>query len=90
MEIANQPSFYFTLEDQNGNTEVTGNFTGKYILESGDDLRFKAILALLNSIDRANFNNTGHQDLFSQYIKEIEETLNEMKQHERFQGKTNG
>ncbi|MFJ8066313.1 hypothetical protein ACIQYS_17060 [Psychrobacillus sp. NPDC096426] len=78
----------FYMEDSNGELIVKGEIEGKSEVPSYDDLKFKGIIALLNSIDQQNFSASGNHLLFEHYIKEIEETIVEVKNYNEFQGKS--
>lgn len=78
--------FNFTLENEEGKLVVTGVISGESEVPSFDDLKFNAVIALLNSIDKKNFSEVEKNQLFKQYIKEIEDTVTEMKIHDQFQG----
>ncbi|SES38522.1 hypothetical protein [Psychrobacillus sp. OK032] len=80
--------FTFIMEDSNGELIVKGEIEGESKVLSSDDLKFKGIIALLNSIDRQNFSESGNHPLFEHYIKEIEDTITEVKKHNKFQGKS--
>lgn len=89
MDYDNKQTFTFKLENEKGQLEVKGEILGESQIRFFDDLKFKAVIALLNSIDKQNFHESGKPQLFDDYIKEIEETINEMKKYDRFQGKRN-
>lgn len=78
--------FNFSLENEEGELVVTGNINGESEVPSFDDLKFEAVIALLNSIDKKNFSEVEKKHLFEQYINEIEDTLMEIKIHDQFQG----
>ena len=80
--------FTFIMEDSNGELVVKGEIEGESKVPSSDDLKFKGIIALLNSIDQQNFSESGNHLLFEHYIKEIEETIMEVKKYNEFQGKS--
>jgi len=75
------------MEDTNGKLEVEGEISGETIIPNYDDLKFKAIIALLNSIDKQNFIVTENLPLFNTFVTEIEETIIEVSKYESFQGK---
>jgi hypothetical protein len=77
----------FKVENDNGELEVKGEISGESQIPFFDDLKFKAVIALLNSIDKQNFKDSGNSQMFNLYIGEIEETINEMKSYDQFQGK---
>ena len=80
-------TFKFTMEDTNGKLEVEGEISGETKVPNYDDLKFKAIIALLNSIDKKNFIVTENPPLFDKFVTEIEETIIEVSKYESFQGK---
>jgi hypothetical protein len=75
------------MENDKGQLSVKGEISGESDIPFLDDLKFKGVIALLNSIDKKNFGTSGNDHLFDHYIREIEETINEMKKHNEFQGK---
>ncbi|TWE01694.1 hypothetical protein FB550_10560 [Neobacillus bataviensis] len=77
----------FNMENMDGKIEVKGEISGAAKIPNHDDLKFKAIIALLNSIDKQNFIVTENLPLFVTYVKEIEETIMEVSKYESFQGK---
>jgi hypothetical protein len=81
--------FNFNMENENGELVVKGQITGKTEIPFMDDLKLKAVIALLNSTDKQNFIDTKNGQLFDDYIREVEETISEMKKYNRFQGETN-
>lgn len=81
-------TFRFSLENDNKELIVSGDIQGKPEMPSLDDLKFKAVIALLHSIDKHNFIEVGKEQLFVDYLKEIEETISEMKKYDEFQGKS--
>jgi hypothetical protein len=89
MEIDLLQKCRFNMENDKGELVVKGEIIGKTEIPFFDDLKLKAVIALLNSVDHENFSDTRKNDLFDQYIKEIEETINEMKKHKKFQGTSN-
>lgn len=76
------------MENNKGELVVKGEIIGRTEILFFDDLKLKAVIALLNSIDQQNFSASGNDALFDHYIREIEETLQEVKKHKRFQGET--
>ncbi len=70
-----------------GKIEVKGEISGAAKIPNHDDLKFKAIIALLNSIDKQNFIITDNLPLFDTFVTEIEETIIEVSKYESFQGK---
>lgn len=86
MEELNEKRHSFNMEDSTGRLIVKGEIIGESELEFYDDLKLKAVIALINSIDQQNFETAGKKDVFNDYIREIEETLREVKKHSRFQG----
>jgi hypothetical protein len=89
LEIENTQKVSFKLENEKGKLEVKGEIMGESQIPFFDDLKFKGVIALLNSIDKQNFNGLGNHQLFDHFIREIEETINEMKKHDQFRGKLN-
>ncbi|NHM31426.1 hypothetical protein [Neobacillus terrae] len=85
----NLQTFHFKMENDEGELVVKGEINGEAEIPFHDDLKFKAIIALLNSIDKKNFKDAGNIHIFDDYISEIEGTINELKAHEHFQGKNN-
>ncbi|MGM0904796.1 MAG: hypothetical protein ACQEXB_27530 [Bacillota bacterium] len=79
-------NFNFSLEDEKGQIVVKGEISGDSEVPSLDDLKFNAVIALLNSIDKKHFGEVEKAHLFEQYIKEIEETMKEITIHDEFQG----
>jgi hypothetical protein len=75
------------MENDKGQLNVKGEISGESEIPFLDDLKFKGVIALLNSIDKKNFSKSGNDHLFDQYISDIEETINEMQRHNEFQGK---
>ena len=78
-------TFRFNMENDSKELVLSGNIQGKPEMPSLDDLKFKAIIALLNSIDKQNFTEVDKDQLFVEYLKEIEETIGEMKKYDEFQ-----
>ena len=89
MDINHIQKFSFNMENDKGQLIVSGEITGEAEIPFLDDLKFKGIIALLNSIDKQNFSALENEQLFDNYIREIEETMNELKKYNQFQGKTN-
>lgn len=81
-------SFQFRMEDAFGTVEVEGEVRGTFRIPRQDDMKLKAVLALLHSVDQENFKMVNELELFNQMIEDIEETLQHMKKHDRFQGHT--
>ncbi len=50
---------------------VKGEISGKSNMLFHDGLKFKAIMALLNSIDKKNFIETDNEFKFDYYLKEV-------------------
>ncbi|WP_338472266.1 hypothetical protein R4Z10_05840 [Niallia sp. XMNu-256] len=86
MEMEHIEKVSFHMENVKGELIVKGEISGKSNFPFHDDLKFKGIIALLNSIDKKNFKETNNGSKFNSYIKEIEETIDEMKKFEQFQG----
>lgn len=78
-------TFKFSMENANNELVVIGKIQGKPEIPSLDDLKFKGIIALLNSIDKQNFTEVDKDQLFLDSLKEIEETIGEMKKYNEFQ-----
>jgi hypothetical protein len=76
------------MEDDKGKLIVKGEISGESEIPLLDDLKFKAIIALLNAIDKQNFSESGNHHLFDRYIRELEETIDEVKKYNQFQGET--
>lgn len=74
------------MENEKNETIVIGEISGESNIPFLDDLKFNAVIALLNSIDKKNFSEAGNEDLFNQYINEIQDTISEMQKHIQFQG----
>lgn len=89
MDVGSIRKFNFNMENENGELVVKGEITGNTEIPFMDDLKLKAVIALLNSTDKQNFFDTKNDQLFDHYIREIEETISEMKKYNRFQGETN-
>ncbi|MFJ7827562.1 hypothetical protein [Psychrobacillus sp. NPDC096623] len=85
MEMNPIETFRFSMENDNKELVVIGKIQGKPEIPSLDDLKFKGIIALLNSIDKRNFTELDKDQLFVHYLKEIEETIGEMKKYDEFQ-----
>ena len=85
MEMNPIETFRFNMENDHKELVLSGNIQGKPEMPSLDDLKFKAIIALLNSIDKQNFTEVDKDQLFVEYLKEIEETIGEMKKYDEFQ-----
>ena len=88
MDIDHLKKCTFNMENNKGELVVKGEIIGKTEILFFDDLKLKAVIALLNSIDQQNFSASGNATLFDHYIREIEETLKEVKKHKKFQGET--
>ena len=76
----------FHMEDNKGELIVKGELNGESEIPFHDDLKFKGIIALLNSIDKKNFREAENENIFGQYVKEMEETINEIEKYSHFQG----
>ncbi|WP_142303725.1 hypothetical protein [Neobacillus soli] len=87
MDMNHTHKVNFKFENDKGELEVKGEISGESQIPFFDDLKFKAVIALLNSIDKQNFNDSGNNQIFNLYIGEIEETINEMRNYDQFQGK---
>ncbi|WP_026693638.1 hypothetical protein [Peribacillus kribbensis] len=79
-------SYIFEVKDEQGNTNLKGKITGSSALHFYDDLKLRAAAALLNSVDQDHFKET--PELFKTLMEEIEETLEQVKKHGHFQGRT--
>jgi hypothetical protein len=88
MNMDHMQKFTFNMENDKGQLVVKGEINGESEIPFLDDLKFKAVIALLNSIDKQNFSVSGNNHIFDNYIREIEETINEVKKYNQFQGKT--
>lgn len=86
MDMDQMETITFHMENNKGELIVKGEISGESEIPFHDDLKFKGIIALLNSIDKKNFLETENEIIFGQYVKEIEETINEIKKHSHFQG----
>ena len=86
MNVDPTQKFSFNMEDDIGQLIVKGEIIGESEIPFLDDLKFKAVIALLNAVDKQNFTILGNNHLFEHYIKEIEETINEVKKHNQFLG----
>ncbi|WP_028401670.1 hypothetical protein [Ectobacillus panaciterrae] len=89
MEQKEWKQFVFESQDYDGNIHVQGEIRGKSNLPFYDDLKLKAVIALLNSVDQEHFKAAKEMDIFDDFINEIEETLNLIKKHNTFQGEIN-
>ncbi|PLT31517.1 hypothetical protein [Peribacillus deserti] len=83
-----EQSYIFEMEDSKGELVVSGKIRGDSEMEFYDDLKLKAVIALLNSVDQERFTVHGKNSLFSDYISEIEDTISQIKRFESFQGET--
>ena len=88
MDIDFMQKCRFHMENDKGELVVKGEIIGETKIPFFDDLKLKAVIALLNSIDHENFSNSGENDLFDHYIREIKETINEVQKHNKFQEKS--
>lgn len=88
MESAQEHTYKFKMESNDGRLTVKGEIAGETIIPNYDDMKLNAVIALLNSVDKQNFTASGKLELFDSLITEIEETITEMKKHQTFQGKT--
>jgi hypothetical protein len=88
MDEFNEKKHSFKMEDSIGRLIVKGEIIGESELEFYDDLKLKAVIALINSVDQQNFEMAGKMDVFNYYVREIEETLSEVKKHSRFRQNT--
>jgi hypothetical protein len=87
MDIDFMQKCRFHMENDKGELVVKGEIIGETEIPFFDDLKLKAVIALLNSIDHENFSNSGKNGLFDHYIREIKETINEVQKHNKFQEK---
>ena len=88
MDIDFMQKCRFHMENDKGELVVKGEIIGETKIPFFDDLKLKAVIALLNSIDHENFSNSGKNGLFDHYIREIKETINEVQKHNKFQEKS--
>lgn len=79
-------SFQFRLESHSGKVEVEGEVKGPFRIPAQDDMKLKAVLALLHSVDQENFKKVNEVDLFHDLMEQIEGTINQMKRYDHFQG----
>ncbi|MDQ0254658.1 hypothetical protein J2S74_002037 [Evansella vedderi] len=86
MDSTEEQRHQFKMVEDNGEIIVEGEIIGRSVIPYYDDLKCKAIIALLNSIDQDNFVKAEKWELFEEYFKEIEETLTEIKKFNKFQG----
>lgn len=86
MDMEQIETVIFHMENNKGELIVKGEISGESEIPFHDDLKFKGIIALLNSIDKKNFLEIENENIFGQYVKEIEETINEIKKYSHFQG----
>ncbi|MCQ6279968.1 hypothetical protein [Bacillus sp. EB600] len=89
MNLDHLQKFVFNMENDKGQFVVKGEVIGDSEIPLLDDVKFEAVIALLNSIDKKNFSEGGNDHLFDKYIGDIEETIGEMKKYNQFQGKIN-
>jgi len=87
MDIDFMQKCRFHMENDKGELVVKVEIIGETEIPFFDDLKLKAVIALLNSIDHENFSNAGKNGLFDHYIREIKETINEVQKHNKFQEK---
>lgn len=88
MEINEIQKFIFHMENEQRQIILKGEIEGQSEVSGFDDIKFKGVLALLNSIDKQNFSESGNNAIFDQYLIEVEETINEMKKYNQFQDNT--
>lgn len=88
MDMNPVQTFKFSLENSNGQQIVCGEIKGETDMQSLDDLKLKAVIGLLNSVDKQNFTEMRNEQLLENYLEEIVNTIQEMKKHNQFQGKT--
>ena len=88
MDIDFMQKCRFHMENDKGELVVKGEIIGETKIPFFNDLKLKAVIALLNSIDHENFSNSGENNLFDHYIREIKETINEVQKHNKFQEKS--
>ncbi|MGG1401513.1 hypothetical protein ABE288_27375 [Bacillus salipaludis] len=86
LESKDLNKFTFKMEDDKGDLVVKGEISGATEIPLFDDLKFKAVIALLNSIDKQNFVDSGKIDTLTDYITEIEETIKGITIYNHFQG----
>ncbi|MBB6452410.1 hypothetical protein HNQ94_000855 [Salirhabdus euzebyi] len=80
-----EQKFVFEMIGDDEKVSVKGKISGDAIIPKHDDLKMKAIIALLNSIDQKNFIEHEQMSLFQKYVEEIEETIQALKEHDGFQ-----
>ena len=88
MDIDFMQKCRFHMENDKGELVVKGEIIGETEIPFFDDLKLKAVIALLNSIDHENFSNSGKNGLFDHYIREIKETMIEVQKHNKLQEKS--
>lgn len=86
MTFENLETVVFDAKDESGHTIVSGKIMGVSEVPYFDDLKLKAVTALLNSVDQEHFKNGGKMDLFKDCMEDIIETISAIKATERFQG----
>lgn len=86
MTFENLETVVFEAKDEEDQILVSGKITGVSQVPYFDDLKLKAVAALLNSVDQEHFKRDGKMDLFNDYMDEIMETVAAIKTTERFQG----
>ncbi|MDQ0243376.1 hypothetical protein J2S09_000912 [Bacillus fengqiuensis] len=86
MTFENLETVVFEAKDEEDHILVSGKITGISEVPYFDDLKLKAVTALLNSVDQEHFKNDGKMDLFNDYMEEIIKTVAAIKATDRFQG----
>ncbi|GAA3321588.1 hypothetical protein GCM10020331_038050 [Ectobacillus funiculus] len=87
MEELNEKKHSFNMEDNTGRLIVKGEIIGESELEFYDDLKLKSRYRSHKFRRSAKTSRRrGKMDVFNDYMREIEETLSEVKKHSRFQG----
>lgn len=81
-----QQSFQFRMESSSGTVEVEGEVKGPFRIPGQADMKLKAVLALLHSVDQENFKKVNEVELFHELMEQIEGTIDHMKRYDQFQG----
>ncbi len=74
------------MENGSGMVEVEGEVNGRFRIPGQDDMKLRAVLALLHSVDQENFKKVNEVDLFLELVEQIEGTIENMKRFDFFQG----
>lgn len=83
---AEKLSFQFRMENASGAVEVEGEVKGTFRVPGQDDMKLKAVLALLHSVDQGNFKKVNEENFFCELVEQIEGTIDNMKRYDHFQG----